>query len=448
MELHEDKSARWFLYTAILFFLVTITIGLIMAIKFVAPEFLGGIASLGFGRLRPTHTNGVLFGWLLAADMGLCFYLVPRLAGVKLFSEKLGMATLGLWVVIILGAVVTFAMGDNQGKEYLELNTVLDILVTIAWVMFAINIFATIAKRKYENMYASLWYIMGTIFWTAILWIVANIPVYSGVNDANVNWWFGHNAVGLIFTPVGLAIAYYFIPKSTGNPLYSHKLSLIGFWTIAFLYIWTGAHHIIFGPIPTWLQTVSILFSISLLIPVWTAVTNFYGTLRGKWASGNYVVKFFLAGTTFYLLTCFQGPMHSLRTVNQIVSKTDWIVGHAHMAVFGAFTFFAIGGIYYALPRILKRPIFSEKMAEWHFWLSFVGFLGFAISLWIGGFVQGLQWMDYTISFLDTVKAMYPYYMVRMFSGILMLGAQLMFAFNVFKTVRGETVPALQPATA
>ena len=298
MELHEDKSARWFLYTAILFFLVTITIGLTMAIKFVAPEFLGGIASLGFGRLRPMHTNGVLFGWLLAADMGLCFYLVPRLAGVKLFSEKLGMATLGLWVVIILGAVVTFAMGDNQGKEYLELNMVLDILVTIAWVMFAINIFATIAKRKYENMYASLWYIMGTIFWTAILWIVANIPVYSGVNDANVNWWFGHNAVGLIFTPVGLAIAYYFIPKSTGNVLYSHKLSLIGFWTIAFLYIWTGAHHIIFGPIPTWLQTVSILFSISLLIPVWTAVTNFYGTLRGKWASGNYVVKFFLAGTT------------------------------------------------------------------------------------------------------------------------------------------------------
>ena len=448
MDLHEDKSARWFIYTAIVFFLITITIGLIMAIKFIAPEFLGGIAALGFGRIRAIHTNGVLFGWLLAADMGLCFYIVPRLAGVKLFSEKLGLYTLGLWVVILLGAVVTLGMGDTQGKEYLELNSVLDILVTIAWVMFAVNIFATIEKRKYVNMYASLWYIMGTILWTAILWIVANLPVYTGVNDANVNWWFGHNAVGLIFTPVGLAIAYYFIPKSTGNPLYSHKLSLIGFWTIAFLYIWTGAHHIIFGPIPTWLQTVAILFSISLLIPVWTAVTNFYGTLRGKWAQGNYVVKFFLAGTTFYLLTCFQGPMHSLRTVNQIVSKTDWIVGHAHMAVFGAFSFFAMGGIYYALPKILKRPLYSEKMAEWHFWLSFVGFLGFAISLWIGGFVQGLQWMDYTISFLDTVKAMFPYYMVRMFSAILMVVAQLMFAFNVLKTVRGGENPQLQPAIA
>jgi cytochrome c oxidase cbb3-type subunit 1 len=354
---HEDTSARWFIYTSVTFFLVTILIGLTMAIKFVYPEFLGGISWLSLGRIRAIHTNGVLFGWLLAANMGLSYYVVPRLTGVKLFSEKLGLATLGLWVVIILGAVVTLAAGDTQAKEYLELNTWLDILVTIAWVLFAINIFATIAKRKHDQMYVSLWYLMGTIFWTAILWIVANLPVYSGVNDANVNWWFGHNAVGLIFTPMGLSMAYYFIPKSTNNPLYSHKLSIIGFWTIAFLYIWNGAHHILFGPIPTRLQTVAILFSISLLIPVWTAVTNFYGTLRGKWTQGNYVVKFLLAGTTFYLLTCFQGPMHSLRTVNQIVSKTDWIVGHAHMAVFGAFSFFAMGGIYFALPKILKRPL-------------------------------------------------------------------------------------------
>ncbi len=443
---HEDKSARWFIYTSIVFFLVTISIGLIMAIKFIFPDFLGGMGPLSFGRIRPIHTNGVLFGWLLAANMGLTFYVVPRLAGVKLYSEKLGMATLYLWIVIILGAVVTLAVGDTQAREYLELNTTLDILVTIAWVMYAINIFGTIAKRKYDQMYVSLWYLMGTIFWTAILWIVANLPVYSGVNDANVNWWFGHNAVGLIFTPMGLSMAYYFIPKSTGNVLYSHKLSIIGFWTIAFLYIWNGAHHILFGPIPTWLQTVAILFSVSLLIPVWTVIANFYGTLRGKWAQGNYIVKFLLAGTTFYLLTCFQGPMHSLRTVNQIISKTDWIVGHAHMAVFGAFSFFAMAGIYYSLPKILKRPIFSDKLGEWHFWLSFVGFLGFAISLWIGGFVQGLQWMDWTISFVDTVKAMFPYYLVRMFSGILMFIAQIIFAINIFKTVRSNS--ELKPSLA
>jgi cbb3-type cytochrome c oxidase subunit I len=367
---------------------------------------------------------------------------------VRLLSEKLGIATLVIWIVTILGAVVTLAVGDNQGREYLELNWWLDVLVAVAWILFAVNIFGTIAKRRRPHLYVSIWYMMGTIFWTTILWVVANLPVYYGVNDANVNWWFGHNAVGLIFTPMGLALAYYFIPKSTGNPLYSHKLSLIGFWTIAFLYVWTGAHHILFGPIPTWLQTVAILFSVSLLIPVWTVITNFYGTLRGKWAQGDYIVKFLLAGTTFYLLTCFQGPMHSLRSVNQIISKTDWIPGHAHMAVFGAFSFFAIAGIYYALPRILKiDAMFSDKLGEWHFWLSFVGFLGFSISLWVGGFLQGLQWMDPHLPFLETVKAMNPYYVVRLFSAVAMVLGQFVFAFNVFKTV-ASAKGSLEAATA
>jgi cytochrome c oxidase cbb3-type subunit 1 len=442
MQMHEDKSARWFLYAAITFFLITILVGTTMATKLVFPEFLGGLGPLNFGRIRPIHTNGVLFGWLLAADMGLAYYFIPRLCGVKLFSEKLGLATLAIWVVIILSAVVTLGLGFTQAKEYLELVTWLDILVTIAWVMFAINIFATVFTRKNQQLYASVWYVMGTLLWTSLIWIVGNLPVYSGVNDANVNWWFGHNAVGLIFTPMGLAIGYYFIPKETKNPLYSHKLSMIGFWSIAFLYIWTGAHHILFGPIPVWLQTVSILFSISLFIPVWTVIANFYGTLKGKWAQGNYIIKFLLAGTTFYLLTCFQGPMHSLRTLNQIVSKTDWIVGHAHMAVFGCFSFLAIAGIYYVIPRITKHALFSEKLAEWHFWFSFIGFLGFSVTLWIGGFIQGLQWMDHTIPFLETVKAMSPYYIIRMFAALLMVTGQVIFAINIFKTVRSGEAQA------
>jgi len=448
MARHEDTAARWFIYTSILFFLITILVGTILATKFVFPEFLGGIGFLSFGRLRPIHTNGVLFGWLLAANMGLAYYVVPRLSGTRLYSQKLGIATLAIWIVTILGAVVTLASGITQAREYLELAMWLDVLVAVAWILFAVNILATIAKRKRPHMYVSLWYIMGTIFWTTVLWVVANLPVYSGVNDANVNWWFGHNAVGLIFTPMGVAMAYYFIPKSTGNPLYSHKLSIIGFWTIAFLYIWTGAHHILFGPIPTWLQTVAIIFSISLLIPVWTVITNFFGTLRGKWAQGDYVVKFLLAGTVFYLLTCFQGPMHSLRSVNQIISKTDWIVGHAHMAVFGAFSFFALAGIYYALPRSLGlKSMYSDRLGEWHFWFSFIGFLGFAVSLWIGGFLQGLQWMDFDLAFLDTVKAMSPYYIVRLFSALLMVLGQLIFAVNVWKTARNPGTE-LKPAMA
>jgi cbb3-type cytochrome c oxidase subunit I len=449
MPRHADLSARWFIYTAILFFIITILIGLIMALKFVFPGFLGGISFLSFGRIRPIHTNGVLFGWLLAANMGLGFYVVPRLCGRPLFSEKMGMITWGLWVFIVLAAVVTLAAGITQGKEYLELAWWIDVLVAVAWVLFAVNIFATIATRKRPQMYVSLWYIMGTILWTTVLWVVGNLPVYSGVNDANVNWWFGHNAVGLIFTPFGVALAYYFIPLATRNPLYSHRLSIIGFWTIAFLYIWNGAHHIIFGPVPTWLQTVAILFSVSLLIPVWTVVANFFGTLRGKWVDGDYVVKFLLAGTVFYLLTCLQGPMHSLRTVNQIVSKTDWIVGHAHMAVFGAFSFYAFAGIYYALPRILGRGAgFSPKLGDWHFWLSFVGFLGFAVSLWIGGFIQGLQWTNYKLGFLDTVKAMAPYYVVRLFSALIIIAGQLVFITNVIRTVRSAGGPAPAPAAA
>jgi len=438
---HEDGAAKLFIFTSMVFFIITIGLGMINAIRFVVPDFLGHISWLTYGRMRTVHTNGVLFGWLLAADMGLAFYIVPRLAGVKLFSEKLGKMTLYLWIIIILGAVVTLSAGDSSAREYLELNSILDALITIAWVMFGINIFGTILKRKYKQMYVSLWYIMGTVLWTAILWIVGNLPVFSGVNDANINWWFGHNAVGLIFTPIGLAIGYYMIPKATNNPLYSHKLSIIGFWTIATVYIWTGAHHLIFGPIPVWLQTVAILFSVSLLIPVWTVVANFYGTMRGKWAKGNYILKFLLSGTTFYLLTCFQGPMHSLRSVNRIVSKTDWIPGHAHMAVFGAFTFIAIAGIYFAIPKIFKTKLYSEKLAEWHFWLSFVGFFGFAISLWIGGFIQGLQLMDPNTPFIDTVNAMSPYYIVRMFASLIMVGAQLIFVYHIFKTAAIKKEP-------
>jgi len=334
---HEDRSAFFFLLIAGLFFVVSGLVALIVAAKLQIPTLLGNISWLTFGRLRPIHTNGMLFGWLLAADMGLCFYLVPRLCGVKLWSEKLGMATMYLWVFIILSAVVTLALGQNQGLEYAELPNWLDVFVVIAWVMFAINIFATVAKRKYEQMYVSLWYILASILWTAFVYIVGNFATVftSGVNQANLNWFYVHNAVGLVFTPLGLGIGYYFIPKAAETPLYSHRLSMIGFWSLAFVYVWTGAHHMLHGPISQWLQTVAILFSVMLMIPVWTLVWNFFATMKGQWhqLKDNVPIKFLMTGTIFYLLTCFQGPMHSLRTVNAIVSKTDWIVGHAPMAV-------------------------------------------------------------------------------------------------------------------
>jgi cytochrome c oxidase cbb3-type subunit 1 len=439
---HEDRSAFAFLLMASAFFLVSGLFALIVAGKLQWPALLGDISWLSYGRLRPIHTNGMLFGWLLAAQMGLCLYMVPRLCGVKLWSEKLGMATMWLWVVIILSAVVTLLVGDNQGLEYAELNLWIDALVVVAWVMFGINIFATVAIRKYQQMYVSLWYVMAAILWTAFVYITGNFAAEytSGVNQANLNWFYVHNAVGLVFTPLGLGIGYYFIPKAAGTPLYSHRLSMIGFWSLAFVYVWTGAHHMLHGPISQWLQTVAILFSVMLIIPVWTLVYNFFATMKGEWQQlkDNVPIKFLMTGTIFYLLTCFQGPMHALRSVNAIVSKTDWIVGHAHMAVLGAFSFFAIGGAYYALPRMLNTRLHSETLANTSFWLWLVGGLSFFVSLWIGGFLQGLQWNAVTIPFIDTVKFMSPFWMVRLVGGTLMFVGILLFFWNMLATWTGR----------
>ncbi len=442
MAAHEDKSAFGFLMAAGLFFVVSGIYALVIAAKLQYPTFLGSVSWLTYGRMRPVHTNGMLFGWLLAADMGLIYYLVPRLCGVKLWSERLGLATLVLWITIILSAVVTLSLGFNQGLEYAELPLWLDILVVIAWIMFGVNIFATVAIRKYQQMYVSLWYILASIIWTAFVYLVGNFATIftSGVNQANLNWFYVHNAVGLIFTPLGLALGYYFIPKASEAPLYSHRLSMIGFWSLAFVYVWTGAHHMLHGPISQWLQTVSILFSVMLMIPVWSLVWNFFATMKGQWhqLKDNVPIKFLMSGTIFYLLTCFQGPMHSLRSVNAIVSKTDWIVGHAHMAVLGAFSFFAVGGAYYALPRMLKTKLHSQSLANASFWMWLVGGLSFFVSLWIGGFLQGLQWNDPTIPFIDTVRFMQPFWAVRLIGGTLMFGGILLFFWNIVATFTGR----------
>ncbi|MEZ5398393.1 MAG: cbb3-type cytochrome c oxidase subunit I [Bryobacteraceae bacterium] len=446
---HEDLTVKWFLLSAIGYFFIVGIVAILIAAKFVWPELLGTVPMFTYGRLRPLHVNGMLFGWLLAADMGLMYYLVPRLCGVKLYSEKLGMATAALWNIIILGAVVSLLAGWNQGWEYAELPFALDVLVVVAWLMFGANIFGTIATRKYQQMYVSIWYAMGTILWTAFVYLTGNFAALfaTGVNQANLNWMYVHNAVGLIFTPAGLALAYYFIPRTSNLPLYSHKLSMVGFWSLAFVYVWTGAHHMLHGPISQWLQTIAIAFSLMLLIPVWAVVYNLFSTVRGHWHEirDNVPMKFLMSGVTFYLLTCFQGPMHSLRTVNAIVSKTDWIPGHAHMAVLGAFSFFAIAGVYAIAPRLFGRELHSQSLANWSFYFFMTGGLGFFVTLWLGGFWQGWQWNNPAIPFIDTVVALGPVWLVRFFSGILMFLGIVSFAYNIMATAIG---PASKPAAA
>ncbi|MBL0312136.1 MAG: cbb3-type cytochrome c oxidase subunit I [Holophagaceae bacterium] len=438
---HDDTTARWFIVSSVAYFFIVGIIAVLIAAKFVWPDLMGTIPWLTYGRLRPLHVNGMLFGWLLAADMGLTYYIIPRLCGVKLWSEKLGLATAVLWNFIILGAVVSLLTGWNQGWEYAELPMFLDVLVVVAWIMFGANIFMTISQRKYEAMYVSIWYIMGTIVWTAFVYLTGNFATLfaTGTNQANLNWMYVHNAVGLIFTPVGLAIAYYMIPRSSNTPLYSHKLSMVGFWSLAFVYVWTGAHHMIHGPISQWLQTIAIAFSVMLLIPVWAAVYNFFATMKGQWHQlrESVPLKFLMSGVVFYLLTCFQGPMHSLRTVSAIVSKTDWIPGHAHMAVLGTFSFFAIAGIYFAVPRLWGKALHSEALANWSYWMMMIGGLGFFVTLWLGGFWQGWQWNNWSIPFIDTVVALKPIWVVRFFSGVLIFVGIVMFAYNVLATALG-----------
>ncbi len=445
--IHEDLTSRWFMLSSIAYFFIVGIIALTIAAKFVWPEFLGGISWLTYGRLRPLHVNGMLFGWLLAANMGLTFYIVPRLCGVKLWSEKLGVATGILWNIIILSAVVSLLAGRNKGWEYAELETPISVLVVVAWLMFAANIFLTVSKRKYQAMYVTIWYFMGCILWTAFVYLTGNFAVLlaSGVNEANLHWMYIHNAVGLIFTPIGLGIAYYFIPRASNTPLFSHKLSMVGFWSLAFVYVWTGAHHMIHGPISQWLQTIAIGFSVMLLIPVWAVVYNLFRTMKGQWHQlrDSVPLKFLMSGVVFYLLTCFQGPMHSLRTVSAIVSKTDWIPGHAHMAVFGTFSFFAIAGTYYTAPRIFGKPLFSQALANWSYWMMMIGGLGMFVTLWLGGFWQGWQWNNWSIPFIDTVVALRPVWAVRFLSGVMIFSGIVMFVYNVMATALG---PDNEPA--
>ncbi len=438
---HEDLTVKWFMLSSISYFFIVGIIALVIAAKFVWPDLMGTTSWLTYGRMRPLHVNGMLFGWLLAADMGLTFYIVPRLCGVKLWSEKLGVATGILWNIIILGAVVSLLAGRNKGWEYAELETPLSVLVVVAWLMFTANILMTVAKRKYQAMYVSIWYFMGCLLWTAFVYLTGNFATMftTGVNQANLNWMYVHNAVGLIFTPVGLGIAYYFIPRASNTPLFSHKLSMVGFWSLAFVYVWTGAHHMLHGPISQWLQTIAIAFSVMLLIPVWAVVYNLLITMKGQWHQlrDRVELKFLMSGVIFYLLTCFQGPMHSLRTVNAIVSKTDWIPGHAHMAVLGAFSFFAVAGTYYAAPRIFGKNLFSTALANWSYWMIMIGGLGFFVTLWLGGFWQGWQWNDVSIPFIKTVIALKPIWTVRFVSGVMIFAGIVMFAYNIMATALG-----------
>lgn len=469
---YNNQPVKIMLYPALVFMVIGMAIGVFMAYNaFVLPDYFSG-EYVHFGRIRPAHVHHVALLWLLSADLALIYYIVPRLCGTPLFSDKLAYWSAGFWWAGLIPGVYSFPFGTSTGWEYAELPMWLGwwspkLLFTVGWVLFCINIFATIANRRFSQMYVSLWYVMGTMIWTTFTVLLGFYGIYAlpgGISRVNSSFFYVHNLVGLVFTPMGVAAAYYFIPKSSGLPLYSHRLSMIGFWTIALFYPWVGAHHIIHGPMAQWLQTISIIFSFWLIIPVWTVVTNFFATLKGHWDiySKNIAIRFLMMGNLFYLLTSLQGSIQSLRNVNEITSKTDWIPAHAHMALFGSFTYFAIGGVYHAIEVITKKPLWSKKLGDWHFSLLLLGSITFFLSLFIGGFLQGLEWASWAagtsyqqfqvnlanLPFLDTVAHVFPWWHIRAFGGVLILTASILFLINMFNTIvlpaRGEGDPVVK----
>ncbi len=456
---YNDLPAKMLIYPSILFMIVGMAVGLFISFNgFLFPDYFSG-EYVHFGRMRPVHVTAVTLLWLLSVDVGLMYYFVPRLCGVPIWSAPLAYFSIALWWFSLIIGNFSYPWGTNIGWEYAEMPWWIGYLpvkniFAVAWVATAVNFFMTVINRSFEKMYVALWYSLGGFIWTTFtvlagFYFIALVP--GGISRVNVNFFYVHNLVGLIYTPFGLATAYYFLPKLSNMPIYSHRLSLIGFWTIAFVYAWIGAHHIIHGPISQWLQTTSIVFSLWLFIPVWTVVTNLFSTLQVRWElySQSAPLRFLMMGVIFYLLTCIQGPLMALRNVNEITSKTDWVIGHSHISLYGTFTFFAIAGIYQAIPAMVQKPLWSTRLANWHFSLNLFGSIPFILSLWVGGFLQGMMWASWAngatyaefhsnlsnLSFIQTIAEMRDFWWMRSIGGAIILFGNILFAINIFNTV-------------
>jgi cytochrome c oxidase cbb3-type subunit I len=464
---YEWKPVKGFALSGVIWGAVSILIGLFISIQLWMPE-LNIPPYLTYGRLRAAHVNGLLYGFIIAEIFALSYYMVQRLAKRPLMFPKLAMAQLYIFNVAVVLAALSLLMGYTQSKEYAELEWPLDIGVVILWVMFAVIVFATLIKRREEQMYISLWYLIASIIAVAILYLVNNaaIPVglmksyavFAGVNDANVEWWYGHNAVGFIFTTPILAIFYYFLPKATGLPIYSHRLSIVAFWSLIFAYLWTGAHHIMYSPLPDWIQTVGLAFTMFMIAPSWGSVVNGYYTMGGSWdkMKTNYLTKFFILGITFYGLQTIQGPTQSLRSVTQLVHYTDWVIGHVHMGTMGWVAMTTGAAMYYVIPKIYKTEIYSIKLANVHFWLVLIGQLIFSITMWILGIQQGTMWKaispedgSLTYTFMESLLNNYPYWKMRSLGGAIFVTGMVVFAVNIFMTVaHAGKIPQPEPAVA
>lgn len=455
---YDNKIVRNFLYASIVFGVVGMLVGLILAIMFLFPNITSGISFLSFGRLRPLHTNAVIFAFVGNAMFAGVYYSMQRLLKARMFSDLLSKIHFWGWQLIIVAAAVTLPLGYTTSKEYAELEWPIDIAIALIWVAFGINMIGTIIKRRERHIYVAIWFYIATFVTVAVLHIFNSLElpvvfsgmksysVYAGVQDALVQWWYGHNAVAFFLTTPFLGMMYYFVPKAANRPVYSYRLSIIHFWSLIFLYIWAGPHHLLYSALPDWAQNLGVVFSVMLIAPSWGGMINGLLTLRGVWdkVREDAVLKFFVVAITGYGMATFEGPMLSLKNVNAIAHFTDWIIAHVHVGALAWNGFLSFGMIYWLIPRMTKTKLYSEKLANFHFWIGTLGIVLYALPMYVSGFTQASMWKQFKPdggalqygNFLETVTQLIPFYWIRAIGGTLYLLGVFVLVYNIIKTVK------------
>ena len=475
---YDYSIAKAFTFATILFGIIGMTVGVILAFQLAFPSLSNLAGEYGtFSRLRPLHTNGVAFGFSLSGIFATWYYVGQRVLKVSLKESPflMGVAKLhfGLYFITILLAVVTLLGGITTSKEYAELEWPLDLLVVVWWVLWGVAMFGMIGIRRERTLYVSVWYYMSSFLAIAMLYLFNNMEVptyfiagagsilhsvsmYAGTNDALVQWWYGHNAVAFVFTTPIIGMIYYFLPKESGQNVYSYKLSMLAFWGLMFVYLWAGGHHLVYSTVPDWMQTMGSAMSVVLILPSWGSAINMLLTMKGEWGQlqTNPLIKFMIMASTFYMLSTIEGPIQSIKSVNAIAHFTDWIPGHVHDGVLGWVAFMIISALLHMAPRMYGREIYSKSLVETQFWLQTVAIVLYFTSMWIAGITQGMMWRAYdeygslVYSFIDTVEVLQPYYTIRAIGGLLYLIGLFMWAYNMYKTATASRVLTKEPVSA
>ena len=464
---YNDKVVRQFAVMTVIWGIVGMTVGVLIAAQLYWPALNFDLPWLSYGRLRPLHTNAVIFAFGGSALFATSLHVVQRTSHARLISDKLAAFVFWGWQLVILLAAVTLPLGWTQGKEYAELEWPIDILIAVVWVAYAVLFFGTIAKRKVKHIYVANWFYGSFIIAVALLHIVNSLalptgllhsyPVYSGAVDAMVQWWYGHNAVGFFLTAGFLGMMYYFVPKQAGRPIYSYRLSIVHFWALIAVYMWAGPHHLHYTALPDWAQSLGMVFSLILLAPSWGGAINGVMTLSGVWHKlrTDPILKFLIVSLSFYMMSTFEGPMMSIKTVNSLSHYTDWTIGHVHSGALGWVAMISVGAVYALLPKLVGREqMHSVKAIDTHFWLHTIGVVFYIASMWIAGVMQGLMWRatnadgTLTYSFVEALNATYPYYLFRLAGGLLVLSGMFLMAWNMVKTLQGAKSTAAQPIMA